>query len=530
LKLSLLVAAGIAIIVGVIGMASIKHLESALTREGNVTIPAVQTLDKIVAQTLRLRMHILNHALHMGSPEQRDIEQAITKSQEVLWEQVAAYEKLSADDQDRALLEADKAAIKALEASFGPILDASGRGDSRETETQIDAFVKVAASTKDVLDKHLSYLTERIQHSQQEAAEMTSRTRMIGSIVIVLGGVLATVLGIILVRSINGQIDEMRQTIANIAQTGDFRQRFTTQGPDELRAMAISLNSLIESIQGSLRQISESSEQVARKAHGMADSALQVADASAQQSDSASGMAAAIEQMTVSVSQIGDRATEADAHARDAGTLAGNGGEIIGQTVQDIHEIAATVSAASERLHVVGMENDKISSVVAVIREVADQTNLLALNAATEAARAGEQGRGFAVVADEVRKLAERTANSTSEISTIIEGIRNGTREAVSTMSSAVERVDAGVSRAQTANSSISQIATASHKAREMVSEISAAIREQGAASTSIAQQIERIAQMAEIGSQAAASSSRAAQELDTLANTVLHVVQRYKI
>ncbi|NIU60659.1 MAG: methyl-accepting chemotaxis protein, partial [Pseudomonas stutzeri] len=131
------------------------------------------------------------------------------------------------------------------------------------------------------------------------------------------------------------------------------------------------------------------------------------------------------------------------------GELSRQGGEIVAAVVEEISQIAVSVSDSARTVAELGERSGQISAIVGVIGDIAAQTNLLALNAAIEAARAGEQGRGFAVVADEVRKLAERTANSTKEIAQMVAAIQEGTEGAVQGMEQGVAKVNEGVARAQ---------------------------------------------------------------------------------
>jgi methyl-accepting chemotaxis protein len=232
----------------------------------------------------------------------------------------------------------------------------------------------------------------------------------------------------------------------------------------------------------------------------------------------------------VSIDQVGEHANEADAVARASGEASREGGQVIHNTANEIGRIADAVNNSSQTIHTLENYTGEISAIVGVIKDIADQTNLLALNAAIEAARAGEQGRGFAVVADEVRKLAERTAQSTQQITGMIDKVQSGARQAVAEMEAGVKQVSEGVQLAHQAGDSVADIQKTSDRVVQAVADINVALKEQGIAAREIARSVERVAQMTENGSEASRQASNVAEQVAGLADELRELADMFKV
>lgn len=168
-----------------------------------------------------------------------------------------------------------------------------------------------------------------------------------------------------------------------------------------------------------------------------------------------------------------DAATFAYTSSQQTMSWTDTGVSNISETVRHMQNMAANLDAASHDIAHLGEKSKNISSIVQTIKDIADQTNLLALNAAIEAARAGETGRGFAVVADEVRKLAERTAQSTAEITTMIGDIQHHTTMAVNNMELLRSQAQNNVDKINEAGETISQIKSGASAVVAAISEFS---------------------------------------------------------
>nr|WP_100546705.1 MULTISPECIES: methyl-accepting chemotaxis protein [unclassified Pseudomonas] len=335
------------------------------------------------------------------------------------------------------------------------------------------------------------------------------------------GGLIATVLAIsvafLLSRSIAGRLQQVVEVARDIAQ-GRLDSRIERAGRDEIGVLLDAFATMQERLREMIGQIRAGAGQLVEAAQNISSVSTQLSVSTQEQSQAASSMAATVEELTVSINHVADNANEAHGLSSDSGRQSAEGGAVIQETLASMQRIADTVQGAAAQIAELGQHSDQISSIVNVIKEIADQTNLLALNAAIEAARAGEQGRGFAVVADEVRLLAQRTANSTQEITEMIKKIQLGTRSAVSNMEIGVQQVSSGVEQANQAGDAIVTIRQASASVVGVVDQISLALREQTVASQDVARNVERIAQMSMENSEAVADTSRTAQGLQQLA------------
>ncbi len=319
------------------------------------------------------------------------------------------------------------------------------------------------------------------------------------------------------------------QGIAKEIAKGQLQRDIQVE-PSDNNSLIFAIKTMQSNLKEMIIQIIDIAEKIRIYSEQLMEVSQEITLSSNAQNQYSVTTASAMEEMTASIREISNNAELSAQQAAQAGVAANEGYVVVNDAAEEMKEIANVVAESTQIIGKLSDSSQHISEVVEVINQIANQTNLLALNAAIEAARAGEQGRGFAVVADEVRGLAERTSKSTQEVADIIEEIQNNSRDAVVSMEKGHNNVTEGVTKAEHAGESMNLIKNSTQTATDSINQISSAMAEQNTVVSNVAQDVEKISQLANDNSSSINNLCTTADELKKMASHLNLAVRQFKI
>jgi methyl-accepting chemotaxis protein len=326
------------------------------------------------------------------------------------------------------------------------LLDFAIKGQNDHLEYNYNGEKKVAIAVENKKVNWMIMGAFNESEVNKSAASVLNSTLIIGVII----GLIAILFGVIASTIIVKSLTLLAKDLENIGK-GNFKIRCKVKTKDEIGQLAVTINNMVEELAQLMKNVMNISTSVAASSNSLATAAHQttaatdeVVRAIGEVTEAANDQARGTETGLIKTNELSEniqKVSEALNNITDkfekANSFNQQGINTVKVLTQKTEESNSASQAVGRVIFEVDKSTDKIGAIIGAIGQIAAQTNLLALNASIEAARAGDAGRGFAVVADEIRKLAEQSSQAAEQIRTLIQGIQEQSKNAVSTMESA---------------------------------------------------------------------------------------------
>jgi methyl-accepting chemotaxis protein len=441
--------------------------------------------------------------------------------------------KTTVDAKGKELLEKILAQIKITAEKNNKVVEMAKGGLNGEAQV---LYVK---ETKQEANAIHGMLNKFVMHQKEQVEKninLLTRVNLILFLIAIALGGSAFAASIIIAKKVSNDIRISFKKSAEYIESlskGDLTRRVNdrhTSRKDEIGVIAGSINALNKNLHSVVLQMSNGMQKLAESSEKLLNISKDVSASSITSTDRSNSVATASEEMTQTITEIAKNIVDIADNAKKAYMVADDGSKIVRKSIEEVLNIEKTINEFTVFVKALEDKSVYIGNVINTIGDIADQTNLLALNAAIEAARAGEQGRGFAVVADEVRKLAERTAQSTSDITNTIKSIQQEINKTIEYTNTVTQHIKVGVELTTQADTALAEIVQSSDELQQMIQQVASATEEMSATAEQISREILEVSNNINYTQQNAKYTLEEAQTLSQLSSTIKESIGYFNV
>ncbi len=362
------------------------------------------------------------------------------------------------------------------------------------------------------------------------ATEVTTLQREMAAM-----GALVTALGLILYGFVARlmlirPIQELTRVTGLIVVQGDLTQKVEARSGDEIGQLAAMFSAMVERLKEIPMRIRESTQELVA-------SVDQLRSSTTEQGQTVTMQAGALQETQVTAQEIRQTslvaAQKAEAvlqYTERAEVISRSGEAAVGQSLAALTDIRVQVEEIAKRINSLGERTMQIGHVTQTVKDLADQSNMLALNAAIEAVRSGEHGKGFGVVAREIRSLADQSIQATQQVREMLEDISAAIREAVAITDKGAARIDAGLEQVKTSGEKLGDLSNIVKENSAAVRQISAAVGQQNAGIAQIFGAVTHQSDMMADTMKRLEATNVAVKTLSSISKSLVQIVEQFRV
>ena len=334
------------------------------------TVPNVEALNRIIISSLQIQNRLLAHAANNYPRVKEEIDKKLDAGIARVKDELKSYEAFISGDEDRRLLEEEKAALKAYLEVAESVRAAS---NDYRTEDALEGINKGEAASDKLINAlltHMKFHEDRGQGEATLAAEAKTAANTTAVIVLTVALAVLVVIGVSTLRSLSRRIARANTAAGQIAAGDLSSSDLLREGArDEIGQLLTSLDRMRQDLAQTIGEVVSSAESVACSASLLSSSASRVSSSSEVQAGSTAASAAAVEEMTVSIDHIGTNAEEASRQALDAGAKATESERSVDTAAVRIAEVADQVEQTAKQMQKLSEQVQQIGSVTVVIND-----------------------------------------------------------------------------------------------------------------------------------------------------------------